>query len=138
MSDTQGAIAVLVSFGAIALGWRWGDSLGAFVVAVLVGRTAWRVLSANLGVLADHAQLEPAQVRAIVLAVPEVRGAHHIRSRGSPDHVHVDLHIHVDPAMSVARAHEVTHAADIALRDQPLSTQRAGGRRSRPTRCGAA
>ncbi|HKQ67787.1 MAG TPA: cation diffusion facilitator family transporter [Polyangiaceae bacterium] len=135
MSDTFGAFAVLVSFGGLALGFRSADSVGALVVAVLVGRTAFRILSVNLGVLADHARLDPAEVRQAVLQVPEVRGAHKIRSRGSADHTQVDLHVHVDPTMSVARAHEVTHAVIAAVRarfpevaDVIIHTEPADGR----------
>ena len=97
--------------------------------------TAWKVLSANVGILADSARLEPFEVRRVALEIPEVRGAHKIRSRGSPDHVEVDLHIHVDPAMTVERAHEVTHLVASAVRrafpevaDVMIHTEPADGR----------
>ena len=135
LSDTFGAIAVLVSFGAVALGFRWADMIAAVVVSLLIGRTAWSVLGANLGVLADRARLDPHRVREIAMRVGEVRGAHKIRSRGSPDHVHVDLHIHVDPGMTVQRAHEVTHEVARAVRaafpevaDVMIHTEPADGR----------
>jgi cation diffusion facilitator family transporter len=135
LSDTFGAIAVLVSFGAIAVGLPWADMAAAVVVCVLIGRTAWNVLGANLGVLADHARLDPHRVREVALEVRDVRGAHKIRSRGSADHVHVDLHIHVDPGMTVERAHEVTHEVARAVRaafpevaDVMIHTEPADGR----------
>ena len=135
LSDTFGAIAVLVSFGAVALGFRWADMIAAVVVSLLIGRTAWSVLGANLGVLADRARLDPHRVREIAMRVGEVRGAHKIRSRGSPDHVHVDLHIHVDPGMTVERAHQVTHDVARAVRaafpevaDVMIHTEPADGR----------
>jgi cation diffusion facilitator family transporter len=135
LSDTFGAIAVLVSFGGVALGFRWADLAAAVVVCVLIGRTAWKVLGANLGVLADHARLDPHRVREVAMQVCEVRGAHKIRSRGSADHVQVDLHIHVDPGMSVERAHQVTHEVARAVRaafpevaDVLIHTEPADGR----------
>jgi cation diffusion facilitator family transporter len=117
MSDTLGAVAVLLSFGASALGFRWADVAAAAIVSVLIGRTGWSVLGANLGVLADSVRLDPHRVREIAMRVGEVRGAHKIRSRGSADHVHVDLHIHVDPGMTVERAHRITHEVARAVRD---------------------
>lgn len=117
LSDTLGAVAVLISFGVGALGFRWADIVAAGVVSVLIGRTAWSVLGANLGVLADSVRLDPHRVREVAMRVGEVRGAHKIRSRGSVDHVHVDLHIHVDPSMTVERAHRVTHEVARAVRD---------------------
>jgi cation diffusion facilitator family transporter len=117
LSDTFGAIAVLASFGAVALGFTWADMAAAVVVSVLIGQTAWRILRTNLGVLADRARLDPHRVREVAMRVGEVRGAHKIRSRGSTDHVLVDLHIHVDPGMTVERAHQVTHEVARAVRD---------------------
>jgi cation diffusion facilitator family transporter len=135
MSDTMGACGVLLSFGAVALGFRQADLVAAVLVAILIGRTAFKILRANLGVLADHVQLDPAEVRRVALQVAHVRGAHKIRSRGSIDHVHVDLHIHVDPAMSVERAHQVTHEVVAAVRaafpevaDVIIHTEPADGR----------
>jgi cation diffusion facilitator family transporter len=131
----MGAFSVLVSFGAVALGFRQADMVAALLVAVLIGRTAFKILRANLGVLADHVQLDPSEVRRVAMQVPNVRGAHKVRSRGSVDHVHVDLHIHVDPAMSVERAHQVTHEVAAAVRaafpevaDVIIHTEPADGR----------
>jgi cation diffusion facilitator family transporter len=135
LSDTFGAIAVLISFGAIALGFRYADIVAALIVSVLIGGTAWRILGANLGVLADRARLDPLRVHEVAMQVHEVRGAHKIRSRGSADHVHVDLHIHVDPDMTVERAHAVTHEVARAVRaafpevaDVMIHTEPADGR----------
>jgi cation diffusion facilitator family transporter len=135
LSDTLGALVVLASFGATFIGFRAADLVAAVVVAFLIGRTAWSVLRENLGVLADHVRLDPLAVRKVALSVPEVRGAHKIRSRGSADHVLVDLHIHVDPAMTVERAHRVTHEVAGAVRaafpevaDVLIHTEPADGR----------
>ncbi len=135
LSDTFGAFAVLVSFGGLALGFRWADLVAAAVVSILIGRTGWGVLRSNLGVLADSARLDPERVREVALGVAEVRGAHKIRSRGTADHVLVDLHIHVDPAMTVDRAHHVTHEVAGAVRaafpevaDVLIHTEPADGR----------
>jgi cation diffusion facilitator family transporter len=135
LSDTLGALAVLASFGAAWLGFRAADLVAAVVVALLIARTAWNVLRENLGVLADSVRLDPLAVRDVAMSIAEVRGAHKIRSRGSADHVHVDLHIHVDPTMTVERAHRVTHEVAGAVRaafpqvaDVLIHTEPADGR----------
>jgi cation diffusion facilitator family transporter len=135
LSDTMGATAVLVSFGAVALGVGAADLVAAVVVALLIGQTAWGILRTNLGVLADRARLDPRAVRRVAMQVADVRGAHKVRSRGSADHVHVDLHIHVDPSMTVERAHAVTHEVAAAVRtafpevaDVIIHTEPADGR----------
>jgi cation diffusion facilitator family transporter len=135
LSDTLGALAVLASFGAAWLGFRAADLVAAVLVSLLIARTAWSVLRENLGVLADRVRLDPLAVREVAMSIAEVRGAHKIRSRGSVDHVHVDLHIHVDPAMTVERAHRVTHEVAGAVRaafpevaDVLIHTEPADGR----------
>jgi len=84
LSDTLGATAVLVSFGAVALGFPRADMIAAVIVAFLIGHTAWNVLRSNVGVLADSARLDPHAVRRVALQVSDVRGAHKIRSRARP------------------------------------------------------
>jgi cation diffusion facilitator family transporter len=135
LSDTLGGTAVLASFGATWLGFEAADLVAAVVVAILIARTAWSVLRENLGVLADRVCLDPMAVREVAMSVDEVRGAHKIRSRGSADHVYVDLHIHVDPTMTVERAHHVTHEVAGAVRatfpevaDVLIHTEPADGR----------
>jgi len=135
LSDTLGALAVLASFGASWLGFRAADLVAAVVVLLLIARTAWKVLRENIGVLADRVRLDPMAVHQVAMSIAEVRGAHKIRSRGSADHVLVDLHIHVDPTMTVERAHQVTHEVAGAVRaafpevaDVLIHTEPADGR----------
>ncbi|MET0593479.1 MAG: cation diffusion facilitator family transporter [Polyangiaceae bacterium] len=135
LSDTLGAMAVMASFGAAWLGFRAADLVAAVVVAMLIGRTAWSVLRESLGILADRVRLDPLRVRQVAMTHPDVHGAHKIRSRGSADHVLVDLHIHVDPTMTVERAHRVTHEVAGAVRaafpevaDVLIHTEPADGR----------
>ena len=117
MSDAFAAIAVLGSFAATSLGIWWADLVVAGVVTLIIGRTAYSILSVNLGVLADAAQLDCEEVRRVVSRIEGIRGVHHIRSRGAADHVHLDLHIQLDPSSSLVQAHDKTHEVDEALRE---------------------
>ena len=45
----------------------------------------------------------------MVLSVPGILGAHHIRTRGSSDHVFLDLHVWLTPDMRLDEAHAVSH-----------------------------
>jgi cation diffusion facilitator family transporter len=117
MSDALGSMVVVASFAGAYLGMRWADVAAAALVAVLIGRTAWSVLSSNLSALADAVQLDPAEVHKVVLAVDGVRGAHKIRSRGASDHVQLDLHIQLHPRLPLEDAHAKTHEVASRLRE---------------------
>ena len=134
-SDALAAGAVLVGFGAVMLGIGWADLVAALVVALFIGRTAWKILAENLNVLADHVVLDPEAIRAVVSKVEGVHHCHRIRSRGHRDHVHVDLHVHLDPELPLRDAHEKTHevlraarAAFPAVKDVIIHTEPAGDR----------
>lgn len=116
-SDALASMVVLASFAGGALGLRWADPIAAAIVCVLIGRTAYAILARNLRVLTDAAQLDPADVERVASAVEGVRGAHRIRSRGSPRHVHLDLHVTLDPQIPLVQAHATTHLVEAALRD---------------------
>lgn len=114
-SDAYAAGAVLLSFGGVALGYPWADGLGAAVVSIFVGRTAWGVVKTSVLSLVDSVQLSPDEVRRVALAVEGVLDAHQIRSRGERNAVHLDLHIHLDGALSLVAAHAKTHEVKSAI-----------------------
>src|SRR5207249_53917 len=96
------ALILVIAFVLERLGVRSADAVAALIIGVVIARTAWVILKANIDVLADGARLNPEQVRQVVMAVAGVRGAHKIRSRGTSDQVAVDMHIFVDPNMTLA------------------------------------
>ena len=112
---------ILVSLGVIAglvmvrLGWPLADPLLALLVAGAILWTAGQVLrQADLS-LSDTARLPIPEVSAACLAVPGVLGCHSIRTRGTAADVLVDLHVQVNPAMSVAEGHRVAEEVERAV-----------------------
>jgi divalent metal cation (Fe/Co/Zn/Cd) transporter len=43
------------------------------------------------------------------MSVPGVLGCHHIRTRGSADHVFLDLHVWLPAEMPLVHAHDLSH-----------------------------
>lgn len=122
-SDGLGVLVVLISFAGVHLGWPWADTAAGFIVAALIGRTALIVLRDNAVALLDTAQLDPAEVRAIAMAVVGVRRVRAVRSRGRPNQVALDLSIQVDSEVSVAAAHQLSHVVEDALRERIAGLQ---------------
>lgn len=140
-SDALAAAAVLASFVAVILGVGWADLVGAIVVCLFIARTAYVILATNLGVLADRAVLDPMAVHDVVCRIEGVYGCHQIRSRGHQDHVHVDLHIQLDPLLPLETAHAKTHEVMARIRasfpevkDVVIHTEPADGRELDTTR----
>ena len=109
------------------------DAIAACVIAVLVARTGVELVISGTRVLVDVAipEREVQIVHEVLDGTAEIRGWHRLRARRAGATRHIDLHLLVDPSMSVARAHEITDEIEAAL-------EAAAGRRRRghPHRAG--
>jgi len=114
-SDVLVTGAVLVALVVARLGVGWADPLVALVVVVVIGGTALRILSANLGVLVDRRAVDPERVVEAGRSVAGVRGIHRVRSRGTEQLAHVDLHLQLDGTLSLREAHGVAHKVEAAI-----------------------
>jgi len=100
----------------VQLGYPWVDSLATCAIAVFILVTGVQVISHNVDYLMDSAQVDEAEIRAIVCRVPGIASAHKVRTRGTPGMIRIDLHIQIAPHLNVRHAHEVTHWAIDALK----------------------
>jgi cation diffusion facilitator family transporter len=115
-SDMYASATVLLSFFAARAGFHWADGVGALLVGVMVGRVALQVFRENLPFLVDAAVVDPARIQGLSGDVSGVVGVHQVRSRGTRWAIELDLHLEVDPLMTVERAHAVAHAVEDRLR----------------------
>ena len=83
--------------------------MGAVVVSIFVGKTAWSVVKSSVLSLVDSVQLAPEEVHRAALSVEGVLGTHKIRSRGERNAVYLDLHIQLDGNVTLVEAHAKTH-----------------------------
>jgi ferrous-iron efflux pump FieF len=103
--------SVIVSLAATAaLGWTWLDPVFAIAIAGFIGYCAWQILHEGLNVLMDRElpDEERAQIRKIVLAHPEVRAVHDLRTRRSGVMTFIQFHLELDGAIKLIRAHEIS------------------------------
>jgi cation diffusion facilitator family transporter len=109
-TDIYATLSVLASLAAAKAG---NASLDIFVALLIVGiviHAAYKIVQQGLTILTDAARVPPATIERVALSIPGVQGCHHIRSRGFEDAITVDCHIWVDPTLSTAEAHRLTHA----------------------------
>jgi cation diffusion facilitator family transporter len=108
-SDVYATLGVLVSLTAVWLGFPVLDPIGGIVIAVLIARTGWQIGEGASRILSDRVVIDEEDIRRVVMGVPEVLGCHHIRTRGSHDHVFLDLHVWCRADAPLADAHRVSH-----------------------------
>ena len=117
-SDVLTSCAVLLSLAAVWAGFPALDSIGALVVAVFIARTGYRIGLETSGILADRMVIDEADIRQVVMGVPEVVGCHQIRTRGSFDHTFVDLHVWFRGDMTLFEAHRLSHVVKDRLMER--------------------
>jgi len=117
-SELLVSASVLAGLVAIRVGLPAVDTMVSLVVAVVIASSAWRIVRGASRVLTDAAIGDAEQIAAIVRGVDGVRDCHQVRARGVGGMVRVDLHMTVDPAMSVAKSHELIDEVERQVRDQ--------------------
>jgi len=115
-SDILSSLAVLIGLAAVWAGYPLLDPIAGVVIAGFIGHTGVLVLKEVSKSLADKARIEPDVIRKIALTVEGVDCCDDIRTRGLARHIFTDLTIHVDPAMTTARAHIVAHEVEKMLK----------------------
>ena len=108
-SDVLTSCTVLVSLAAVRLGFPIVDPIAGLVIAAFIARTGLLVARDASRVLADTVMLDEKEIRQVVMGVPETVGCHHIRSRGTADHIFLDLHVWFPAATSLKEAHRLSH-----------------------------
>lgn len=123
-------------------GWQLLDPIAAIAVAVLIIRTGYQLVVQSTRVLLDQT-LPEAELEQIRACVKEHRGDliwgyHKLRARQAGSRRHIDLHITVDEALTVAEAHVTAeHIAediracvpnsDVLVHIEPRSHERVDG-----------
>jgi cation diffusion facilitator family transporter len=112
-TQTRGDVWSSLTVVAALVGARAGlpilDPLAAIVVAGFIGYSGFQIATTTTRILSDRIVIEASDIEAIVRAVPQVIGCHHIRTRGSEDHVFLDLHVWLPADMRLDDAHHISH-----------------------------
>lgn len=115
MSDIWTTIVVIAGLIGVWQGLTWLDVALAFPVALLVFKSGWTVLRANLPWLVDEMAIAPEAIHRQVMQVPGVINCHSIASRGLLGRqVFIDMHLVVQPT-DIRAAHTVTEAVEDRL-----------------------
>lgn len=112
-ADAASALVVVVGIGGALLGWAFLDLLAAAVMGFMILRMglelAWKALQELVDTALDEAQVSA--MRATLRATPGVRGLHGLRTRRMASQALVDVHVQVDPRISVSEGHRIGELA---------------------------
>jgi len=117
-SDVFTSLAVIGALAGSAMGYPILDPLAAIVIIGFIGYAGFEIARDAAKILSDATVISEEDVRRVVDGVPTVLGCHQIRSRGSPDHVFLDLHVWLDGATPLTEAHAVSHKVKDLLRER--------------------
>lgn len=119
-TDSLSSIVVFVAIGGALLGITWLDQFAAVIVALMVARIGFTLIWDSLRELVDTAlpQDQVNAIRAAALTIPGVRDVHDLRSRRMANRTLLDIHLQVDPHISVSEGHEVGVWVARLLRNQ--------------------
>jgi cation diffusion facilitator family transporter len=119
--DALGTLAVIVGVALAKWGgpsWHWADHAAALLVAATVFWIGGGLLRENIDILMDR-QADPdrlAAVRRVASAVPGVKEVETLRMRKAGLESLVDIHVEVDPGLTVEQGHAIAHAVKDRLR----------------------
>jgi ferrous-iron efflux pump FieF len=107
-----GAIILSSWFGLV-----YADPVFAALIAVYIAYNAWKIVQGALDMLMDREL--PADERQNILAIanthPDARHIHDLRTRRSGATTFIQLHLEMDPELSLLRAHEIADEVEAAI-----------------------
>ncbi|MDP1558658.1 MAG: cation diffusion facilitator family transporter [Nitrosomonas sp.] len=108
-SDAISSIVVVIGIAGAMYGYPYLDAVAAVAVAVMIARIGFDLVRSSSKELIDTA-LDPEEIekiRGYIFDVDGVRAVHMLRSRKSAGNAFVDVHVQVDPRLSVSEGHQI-------------------------------
>lgn len=115
-SDIFISCGVLITLIALKLGADpIVDPIVTVIVSVFIFYAGWEVFYENASILIDTSNVNVDEIKDCVMGFENVKGVHYIRSRGTNNRKYIDMHILVDPDMTVSESHDMQHDIEIEI-----------------------
>ncbi|MCP5244685.1 MAG: cation transporter [Burkholderiales bacterium] len=118
-SDAISSIVVVLGIAGAMYGYPYLDAVAAVVVSVMIAKIGFDLVRSSTRELIDTAldRDEVSAIRKHIFDVKGVRAIHMLRSRKSAGDAFIDVHIQVDPLLSVSEGHQIGDAVRQRLLD---------------------
>ncbi|UUV14207.1 cation diffusion facilitator family transporter [Clostridioides difficile] len=118
-SDIFVSLGVLVTLFGVKLGFPVIiESIVPIIISVFIIYSAYGIFRPSIGILVDRVAVDEDYIKEIVFEFNEVRDVHNIRSRGSKSSIYIDMHVMVDPFISVEQSHDLTHKIEKQIQEE--------------------
>ena len=116
-SDAVSSIVVLVGVGGTLMGLPYLDAIAAVGVALMILRIGWDLGWKAMQELVDVGLSEERvkTIRATILSVGGVRAVHMLRTRKMGGRAVADVHVLVEPWLSVSEGHRISDSVSLKL-----------------------
>lgn len=115
-ADIFTSVSVIVALISVKLGFPLLDPIATLMISGFIAYAAFIIMKQEAGILVDAAIADPKKIEEIVLKVKGVKSCHKIRTRGRPDDIYIDLHVQLDPATHLDKAHETSYEIEDAIK----------------------
>jgi cation diffusion facilitator family transporter len=121
-SDAITSVAAAIGITVALIGgprWVCADDVAAIFAALIIGWSGWLLLRPALNELMDHAP-DHEVIEKIRQAAAGIEGVANVEKcfvRKAGHLLFVEMHVEVDPQMTVLRSHEIAHAVKDKVRD---------------------
>jgi cation diffusion facilitator family transporter len=121
-SDAITSVAAAIGIGTALVGgekFAWADDAAALAAAGVIAWNGWRLLRSTLGDLMDTAPDRKIknEIQRLAETIPGVAHVEKCFVRKMGYQLYVDMHVEVDPQMTVLHSHEIAHAVKDKIRD---------------------
>jgi cation diffusion facilitator family transporter len=119
-SDSVSSIVVLIGIGGTILGLPYLDAIAAVLVGVMVVKIGWELGWQAIQELADAGLEEEslAEIHHVIGSISGVNSVHMLRTRKLGGHALADVHVQVDPWLSVSEGHRIAEVVQYGLIDR--------------------
>ena len=120
-SDALSSVGAFLGVaGARFLGPRFAvlDPIASLAVAVLVAVSAWQLAAPAVGELLEKSlpRATEDELLRLIAADPRIHDPHNLRTRRIGAGIAVEVHVRVDPALTVLASHDIAHLAESRIR----------------------
>jgi cation diffusion facilitator family transporter len=119
-SDALSSLAVAIGAISSMFGFAWADQIATIVVGVMIIWVAAKILNDSISQFTARAVDEKTseQIKKIISSQPQIQNWHKLRTRTVGRELFMDLHILVEPTLSITEAHGISESLENEMHRQ--------------------